>query len=491
MGTDVRIANTTSRYVGVARASARRRSVATLMLAVSLGAACAPAPGPLPPTTPQPAPKTTAPKSPTTTTPRAPTTTVAPGPAACDPVGSNSIAADAGPRSDGPPTSTTATPAGLSADEAYTRSFEASDESRADQVASGAAAPLPVAITSVDQSGRPRIRQVAEADFNSTTAAAVEVVEQSLLAGEAVLDVEPDRAVSITADAEPAPDPNRWQQWALDRLPFEAASRSVTGEEDVLVAVVDTGIAVEHPDLVCSVAASSDFTGEGIASPGSHGTHVAGIIAANSGNGVGIHGAAPGVRLLNAKVLDSTGNGNTSDVANGVLWSVESGAKVINMSLASASPSTAMSTALNYAESHGVVVVAAAGNDGVAQKRDNLALYSWPAADPLTIAVASLDESGEISAFSSNAPYVDVAAPGGLIISTTLKGTYMYKSGTSMATPYASALVALLIAARPNMTPAQVRTHVASNAIDVAPAGFDEASGWGEINLASLTAPLG
>ncbi|MGB6056636.1 MAG: S8 family serine peptidase, partial [Microthrixaceae bacterium] len=413
----------------------------------------------------------------------------------------------------GPP----ARPTPLTASEAVDRAREAADHSRRDQIASGADRPLPVVITSIDESGRPQIRQVSGADFDTTAAAAVSTVEQSLLAGESVINVEADQIVTSgdvpqlrsawfnplallepgiqTSDTTSpstwatATDPGRWHQWALDQFPFEAASQAVSGEESLLVAIVDSGIAVDHPDLAGVVVASHNFTQEALTTPGAHGTHVAGIIAAVAENGMGGRGATPDVRLMNAKALDSDGNGYMSDAANAVIWSVSNGANVVNLSLAGTQSSSTMDAALTYAEDAGTVVVAAAGNDGVAQKRDGSAagqLYSWPAADPRTIAVASLDESGSVSDFSTCAPYVDVAAPGGLIYSTYPANMYVYMSGTSMATPYVSSLAALTMATEPGATAAQIRSRITSQATDIGPPGRDGSSGWGKVNVAPL-----
>ncbi|MGB3410009.1 MAG: S8 family serine peptidase [Microthrixaceae bacterium] len=433
------------------------------------------------------------------------------------------------PRGNGPPGNGTpgggppAPPRALTASEAVDRAMEAANHSRKDQIASGADRPLPVAITSIDESGRPQIRQVSGADYNTTAAAAVSTVEQSLLAGESVINVEADQIVTsddlsepraawfnplalldpatrtsivnspsteATLTEEAATDPGRKNQWALDQFRFEDASQAVSGEENLLVSVVDSGIDVDHPDLAGVVVASHNFTQEALTTPGAHGTHVAGIIAAVAQNGMGGRGATPDVRLMNAKALDSTGSGYMSDAADAVIWSVDNGASVVNLSLAGDRSSTAMDAALAYAEDSGTVVVAAAGNDGVAQKRDGAAagqLYSWPAADPRTIAVAALDESGSVSGFSTCAPYVDVAAPGGLIYSTYPANRYVYMSGTSMATPYVSSLAVLTMATEPTATASQIRSRITSQATDIGAPGRDGSSGWGKVNLASLT----
>lgn len=395
--------------------------------------------------------------------------------------------------------------------------MEAARDSHAEQLASGANRPAPVAVTSIDPAGRPQIRQLSGADLFETAETAVDTVEASLNSGESVLAVEIDRMASADGEAIvddeamrealaseapastptlPLPnvvvgatgtgsDPGRIGQWALDQFPFEDAAMAVSGEENVLISIVDTGIRLNHPDLAGAVMTSRNFTDEPLGCTGNHGTHVAGIIAARPGNRIGVVGAAPRVRLLNAKVLDSKGIGYMSDVALAITWSVDSGAQVVNLSLSGEEENSSVSAALTYAEAKGVVVVAAAGNEGLKGSP-----FAWPAADDRTLAVAALTEEGNIAAFSTKAPYVDLAAPGQLIQSTSADPEYMYMNGTSMATPFVSALVALTIAAGPKSTPAQIRARLTSEAIDIAEAGRDDSSGWGMINLNSLLPPI-
>jgi type VII secretion-associated serine protease mycosin len=293
------------------------------------------------------------------------------------------------------------------------------------------------------------------------------------------------RAVEVddrVAVATTATDPDRPQQWALDQVPYESAW-DVTDGSGVVVGVVDTGVKADHEDLAGRVLPGETFSG-GVATAGAddangHGTHVAGIIAAAANNGVGIAGDAPGVQVLPVRVLGADGSGWTSDVAQGITWAVDHGARVVNLSLGSSRPSNVEHTAIQYAVAHGAVVVAAAGNSGPWRNT-----WSYPGAYSEVVAVGSTDVSGAVSSFSTRASYVDLAAPGSNILSLGISSTsaYVTMSGTSMATPQVSAAAALVTATDPSLTPAQVRTKLLTTATDKGTPGFDSGFGWGVVN---------
>jgi type VII secretion-associated serine protease mycosin len=300
-------------------------------------------------------------------------------------------------------------------------------------------------------------------------------------------DVVATREVDSTVSTLGAPDPFRSQQWALDQVPYEATWPRSAGN-GVIVAVVDTGVRADHEDLVGKVLPGHDFVGntDGRTDPDGHGTHVAGIIAADVGNGRGIEGAAPGVRILPVRVLDASGQGTTATVAEGIIWAADHGARVINLSLGGNVDSLGTRAAMQYANSKGAIVLAAAGNDG---DEGNQPVY--PGADPEAVAVAAVDSSLSHAAFSNTGAYVDLAAPGVDVLSTwsSARNAYAYASGTSMATPYASAAAALVVSTNPKLTPAQVAATLESTARDLGPAGPDGAFGHGLVNpLAAVIA---
>jgi len=227
------------------------------------------------------------------------------------------------------------------------------------------------------------------------------------------------------------------RQWALLRVQSLVVGSGET--EEVLVAILDTGIDQQHEDLAGKVAKSINFSDSDTASDRlGHGTHVAGIIAATANNGIGIAGAAPNARLLNVKIADDKGMVWASTVAKGIVWAVDNGAKIINMSLAIPSGTPALEAAVDYAWSKGVVIIAAAGNTGTAAP-------TYPASYPNVVAVAATDASGSMWEKSNHGGWVNAYAPGAGIYSAVAGNGYGYKSGTSMATAYVTAVAALTI----------------------------------------------
>ena len=274
-------------------------------------------------------------------------------------------------------------------------------------------------------------------------------------AGPRVISVQPDEKVHALEVSGRENDPLRSQQWALDKVSFESAW-SVTRGRGVKVAIIDSGVEAAHQDLVGSVLPGKDYVNpadDGRIDPNGHGTHVAGIIAAHVDNGIGIDGAAPDVHILPVRVLDANGGGDASNVAKGIIWAADHGARVINLSLGGGK-SPGIEQAMQYANSKGAVVLAAGGNNG---DSGNAPMY--PAAYPEAIAVAAVDSSLTHPAFGNTGNYLDVSAPGVGIVSLwgSSPTAYADASGTSMATPYGSAEAALIIAATPTLSAARVK----------------------------------
>ncbi|MDQ1500845.1 MAG: hypothetical protein QOI86_4185, partial [Actinomycetota bacterium] len=297
------------------------------------------------------------------------------------------------------------------------------------------------------------------------------------------LDVDrPARATGVGVD------PLRSAQWALDELGFESV-RAAVDPSTVTVAVVDTGVEAAHEDLAGVVLPGWDAIAD---APGAttdvygHGTHVAGIVAAVAGNGVGGSGAAAGVRILPVRVLDDAGQGWSSTIADGIRWAADHGADVINLSLGGTTPSGVYDAAIDYAVNvRGVVVVASAGNDYQSGNP-----MEYPASDPDAIAVGASTASGVRASFSSTGGYVALAAPGSSILAPCPPGGqvcggnsgYARLSGTSMAAPFVSAAAALLRAARPGASPAQVRAWLTATATDAGSPGRDDEFGAGIVD---------
>jgi len=273
-------------------------------------------------------------------------------------------------------------------------------------------------------------------------------------------------------------DPGWGQQWALQKINAPLAWDITAGRPDVVIAVLDSGVILSHPDLANRLWANpgevpdngvdddgngktDDFWGwrfyhnwdgqtlvpredHRVADDNGHGTHVAGIAGAEINNGLGMAGMAGGSRLMTVKVLDQYGTGWYSDIARGIVYAVDNGAGIINLSVGGEPPSETLQDAVDYAHAHGVLVVAAAGNDGGA--------VLYPAACEHVLAVAATDQSDAPAGFSNHGPQVDVAAPGVDIYSTwPWRGGYFTKSGTSMAAPHVAGLAALIWSARPDL----------------------------------------
>ncbi len=241
--------------------------------------------------------------------------------------------------------------------------------------------------------------------------------------------------------------------WAMAKIKIPYAWSLTNGNNNVLVAILDSGIDNKHPavrdrlvsgfNCVTNTGDLDDDTG--------HGTHCAGTVVGISED---FMGAAPDCRVLPIKVL-AKGKGFSSWIAKGIVYAVDSGAKVISMSLGSKKPSRIELDAIDYANSKGAIVIAAAGNNGSSDPE-------WPASYENVLSVAASDECDNRAEFSNYGPTVQVAAPGDKIYSTVVGG-FGFKSGTSMATPYVSALGALIYSLVDDINPEAVRELICSN----------------------------
>ena len=272
-------------------------------------------------------------------------------------------------------------------------------------------------------------------------------------------------------------DPGFGTQWGLVKIQAPQAWDVTTGSPGITVAILDTGVDLDHPDLAGKITGNTNFsTSNTTDDVYGHGTHVAGIAAAMTNNGIGVAGLGYSSAIMNVKVLNDNGSGTYSAVASGIIWAVDNGAKVINMSLGGSSPSSTLQDAVNYAWNSGVVVVASAGNSGSTTP-------SYPAYYSNCIAVAAADVNDALASWSNYGNWVDVAAPGLGIYSTTKNNSYGYMSGTSMASPYVAGLAALVFTTvsdpsgnhNPNY---EVRSRIESSCDDIGITGI----GSGRIN---------
>lgn len=259
------------------------------------------------------------------------------------------------------------------------------------------------------------------------------------------------------------------------------------GSASVPIAILDTGISSTHADLSGKVAKAKDFTKSGTKDVYGHGTHVAGSAAARTNNGTGVAGTCPECVLYNVKVLGNNGSGSWANIASGIVWAKDNGAKVISMSFGAYSPSSTVQLAINQAWSDGVVLAAAAGNDG-----QNWGFY--PAAFDNVIAVAATTRTDARASFSNwGGNWVDVAAPGAQILSTVKSGGYQAWDGTSMATPHVAG-VAGLVWSRGSCGSNDngcVRSRIEQNADPIPGTGLGSSDRWahGRLNACRAVNP--
>lgn len=292
--------------------------------------------------------------------------------------------------------------------------------------------------------------------------------------------VEPDHQVQLTVI--PTDPYYKGYQYHHQRIGSESAWQKTTGKPDVLVAVIDNGFDLKHPDLKGRIVAPYNvITKNAKVSVDAHGTHVAGLIASGMNNGVGGVGVAPNTSIMPIDVFDGE-IGYIADVAAGVYHAVAAGADIINLSLGAYFDGDVLAEAVRYASAQGVLVIAAAGNDDIDSPH-------YPAAYGEVLAVASTDSGDKRSGFSNYGLWVDIAAPGSNIFSilptdpTVGYEAFGEMSGTSMSTPIVSGAAALLKAQEPNLTGNDIMGRLMLTAIDLGVKGKDPYYGYGRLNI--------
>jgi len=343
-----------------------------------------------------------------------------------------------------------------------------------------------------------------------------EVLEK-LSQNSSIVNAEPDFILDING-VEPN-DTKYSSQWGLTAIGAPEAWLKTVGDSDIVVAVIDTGVEYTHPDLSANIWENNDeiadngiddddngyvddvrgydfvtisdsyvYEGE---DPGpsdndpidvqGHGTHVAGTVAAEGNNGMGVSGVSWAVSIMpvRAGFKNTSGGGSllNSNIVNAIMYAADNGANVISMSFGSSYNSSTQRTAVEYAASKGVILVAAAGNSNSTSKH-------YPAAYDDVISVGSTSSTGKKSSFSNYGDWVDISAPGSGIISTYLDGTYRTMSGTSMATPMLSGAAALLLSYNSSLTASQVKSILVDTSDNVVESivGEDPQIG-GQVNI--------
>jgi subtilisin family serine protease len=315
----------------------------------------------------------------------------------------------------------------------------------------------------------------------STDGRSLEEVRRDLEASGVVAEVEPNRVRHV--DAQPD-DPKYRESQApyLQAVSLPAAWDRTTGSDGLVLAVLDSGVDFNHPDLAGRLLPGWDFV-RGDAVPDDehgHGTMVAGVAAARTNNERGVAGVAWKGWILPVKVLDAGGSATDANIAAGITWAVDHGADVINISLGGPGASSVLQAAVDYATARDAVVVAAAGNDGNS-------VPHYPAAARGVIAVGATDSGGRLAYFSNFGDWVDVVAPG-VSVMTTVKGPgeqYDRKSGTSFSSPLVAGVILLMRSADPGVTQATVVDRLRRSALDLGLPGFDSFFGSGLVNASA------
>lgn len=314
-----------------------------------------------------------------------------------------------------------------------------------------------------------RVIQVSEAETEATMEALrrdpnVEFVERDFIAEAALVPNDP-AALNGTA-------------WHLPKIQSPLAW-NVSAGSNVVVAVLDSGVNFQHPDLAGNLLPGYDFVWDDNdpSDDFGHGTAVAGAVAAVGNNGIGSAGVAYGSKILPVKVMDSLGFASYSAIADGIRYAVDRGARIINLSIAGSSPSSTLQGAIDYAWRSNVVVVAAAGNYANSTPQ-------YPAACAHVLAVSATTSNDTLAAFSSFGPHLALAAPGENIFSTmrSLSNPYGYGNGTSLASPIVAATAALVASANSKLSNDQIATVLEQTTDDLGAAGFDNSFGFGRVN---------
>ncbi|MCB9058625.1 MAG: S8 family serine peptidase [Calditrichae bacterium] len=322
-------------------------------------------------------------------------------------------------------------------------------------------------------------------------------------------------------------------QWYLDKIDLTAAWKKTKGNKKVIVAIIDTGIDYVHPDLQKSIWINTgeDINGNGIFDPedinhidddgngytddvagwdftdaprfadggdysipdnepwdefgSGHGTQVAGIIAATDNNTIGICGIAPGVKVMNLRAGTASGYLEEDDVAKAIVYAIENGASIINMSFGDIALSRFLKDVIQYAYEKGIVMVASSGNSATNETH-------FPSGLSQTISVGASTENDGLAGFSNFGNTIDLVAPGTEMVSTAVGNTYNSVNGTSFSAPVVSAVAALILSENNTATVEQIRNILKSSSDDILYNGWDSYSGAGRVNAGkSLNIPFG
>jgi hypothetical protein len=304
---------------------------------------------------------------------------------------------------------------------------------------------------------------------------ALEKVQQALSRRPEVEVVEPN----FIAEGSYTPSDERYpSQWHLPRISAPQGWDISTGSESVTIAIIDSGVDPNHPDLSAKLVPGYNFVENNTDTQDilGHGTMVAGCAAAASDNTEGVAGVAWQNPIMPLVVLNSNSWATYYDIARAITYSADNGVRVMNISIGGTSSSTTLQNAADYAWNLGALIFACAHNYNTSDPY-------YPAACNNVVAVAATTSNDSRASFSNYGEWVDISAPGSSILTTTRGGGYAYGSGTSFASPLAAGLAGLIISANPSLSNAQVVEIIELNVDDLGEPGFDPFFGWGRINV--------
>src|SRR5437867_11832363 len=336
--------------------------------------------------------------------------------------------------------------------------------------------PLEQAQAAVGRSGGTPKGSIPKLDLQivEVPAYAADAITKSLTGDAAVLRVEE----SLTRKWQSTPsDPYYPNQWALPKVAWDQVYGTVSPQFLTNVAILDTGVDAAHPDLIGSIGSGTSIIDDsnGVTDVNSHGTWLAGIVAARTNNLLGIAGGAfDNVQIMPVKVLDADGLGQDSDIIAGVVWAADNGASVILMAFSNPGFSQSLQDAIDYAWSKDVVLVAAVGNDGSNTP-------TFPAGDKGVIGVSGTDQNDNLAPTSNYGSSVFLAAPGVNILGTYTNQSYVTWSGTSASAAMVAGSAALMRAVDPTLANGVVVNRIARTAD---PAGTQGQTGNGRVNVA-------
>lgn len=324
-------------------------------------------------------------------------------------------------------------------------------------------------------------------DFASADAPASEEPQSEAAATEVADSVEAPATPAATPDlsmsaakqqAVKANDPDLSKQPHLSQIGAIEAWKTVNSHTGITIALVDTGVDLDHPDLKGNLVPGINLVERGRPpeDDNGHGTSVAGVLAASGNNGIGVAGILWNAKLMPIKALDEWGDGTEEDLGEAILYAVKNGARIVVLSVGLHRESPYMRDIVDYAEKQGVLLVAAAGNDGVSL--GSKAAVKYPAAYPTVLAVGGARADRTADTRSNPGPELDLMAPWH-VYTTAVGGGYKKEEGTSMAAPQAAAAAALVMARNPSFKPRDVRELLRQTARDMGQAGFDAKSGYG------------